>query len=159
MREYYLLLRSILKSQPRLRPCLTRGRHCRIFFLCDPRNAGRKDLGCPFGCKAAHRKGRSTERSAAYYQDGPGKIKKAIQNARRRKQALAPAIAPAPSTDWLPCPEPVLQHVRVVVSQIEGRPVTRQEVLEMLARVLRQHRMARRRRIDQAVDWLNANPP
>jgi hypothetical protein len=37
--------------------------------------------------------------------------------------------------------------------------VCRQEILAMLWRVLRQHRMARRRRIDQAVDWLNANPP
>ena len=159
VREYYLLLRSILKSQPQLRPCLARCRHCRIFFLSDPRNARRKDLGCPFGCKEAHRQRRSTERSVAYYRDGPGKIKKAIQNARRHQQVPAPAIAPTPATDLLPCPEPILRHVRVAVSLIEGRPVARQEILEMLARVLRQHRMVRRRRIDQAVDWLNANPP
>jgi hypothetical protein len=49
--------------------------------------------------------------------------------------------------------------VRTVVSLIEGRRVVRREIEEMLARVLRQHSMARRRRIDQAVDWLNANPP
>jgi hypothetical protein len=159
VREYYLLLRSILKSQPHLRPCLTRCRHCRIFFLSDPRNARRKNLGCSFGCKEAHRKRRSTERSVEYYRDSPGKIKKAIQNARRRKQVPVPVIAPAPSTESLPCPEPVLEHVRMVVSLIEGRPVTPQEILEMLARILRQHRMVRRRKIDQAVDWLNANPP
>jgi hypothetical protein len=45
------------------------------------------------------------------------------------------------------------------VSLIEDRLVGRQEILAMLLRVLRQHSMARRRRIDQAVDWLNANPP
>lgn len=152
--EYYLLLRSILKTRPHLRQCLTRCRHCRIFFLSDPRNAGRKDLRCSFGCKETHRKQRSTERSVAYYREPEGKIKKAIQNAKRRKPVpLAPPTAP------LPCPAPVLEHVQRVVSLIEDRWVCRQEILTMLWRVLRQHRMARRRRIDQAVDWLNANPP
>ena len=83
--EYYLLLRSILKARPHLRQCLTRCRHCRIFFVSDPRNAGRKDLRCSFGCKETHCRRRSTERSVAYYQEPEGKIKKAIQNAKRRK--------------------------------------------------------------------------
>ncbi len=148
--EYYLLLRSILKAKPQLRARLTRCRHCGIFFLTHPRNHGRKDLGCPFGCKEAHRKHRSTQRSVAYYREPEGKIKKAIQNGKRR--ARAPA-------DSLPCPGSTLEHVRIVVSLIEGRRVSRQEILEMLARVLRQHSMVRRRKIDQAVDWLNANPP
>lgn len=152
--EYYLLLRSILKARPHLRPCLTRCRHCGIFFLCDPRNAGRKDLRCSFGCKETHRKRRSTERSVAYYQEPEGKIKKAIQNAKRR-QPVPPAPPPGPR----PCPEPILEHVQRVVSLIEGRFITRPEILAMLLRVLRQHSMVRRRRIDQAVDWLNANPP
>lgn len=156
--EYYLLLRSIFKARPHLRQCLTRCRHCRIFFLCDPRNAGRKDLRCSFGCKETHRQQRSTERSVAYYQEPEGKIKKAIQNAKRRKAVpLAPPTAPP--ADPLPCPEPVLELVQGVVSLIEDRLVCHQEILTMLWRVLRQHRMARRRRIDQAVDWLNANPP
>jgi hypothetical protein len=153
--EYYLLVRSILKARPHLRKCLTRCRHCRIFFVCDPRNAGRHDLWCPFGCREAHRKGRSTQRSVAYYQDAPGKMKKAIQNAKRRKGA--PLVPAAPAA--LPCPEPVFEHVRTVVSLIEGRRVGRQEILEMLARIVRQHSMVRRRRIDQAVDWLKTNPP
>ena len=94
----------------------------------------------------------------AYYQEPEGKIKKAIQNAKRRKPVpLAPPTAPP--TDPLPCSEPVLEHVQRVVSLMEDRLVCRQEILTMLWRVLRQHRMARRRRIDQAVDWLNANPP
>ena len=152
--EYYLLLRSIVKARPRLRRCLTRCRHCRIFFLSDPRNAGRKDLRCSFGCKETHRQQRSTERSVAYYREPEGKIKKAIQNAKRRQP-----VPPAPPADPLPCPEPIIKHVQGVVSLIEDRLVCRQEILAMLWRVLRQHRMARRRRIDQAVDWLNANPP
>ena len=152
--EYYLLLRSILKARPQLRAHLTRCRHCRIFFFTDPRNPGRKDLRCSFGCKETHRRRRSTERSVAYYQEPEGKVKKAIQNAKRRQPG-----PPTPPADPLPCPESIIEHVQGVVSLMEYRLVSRQEILTMLWRVLRQHRMARRRRIDQAVDWLNANPP
>jgi hypothetical protein len=49
--------------------------------------------------------------------------------------------------------------VRVVVSVIEGRRVLLAEVVEMLWRTLRQHRMVRRRRMDQSVAWLNEQPP
>lgn len=101
-----------------------------------------------------HRRKQSTRRSVEYYRDGPGKIKKALQNAKRRQ-----ASPPSPAVQSPPWPDLVLEHVRQVVSWIEGRLVSRQEILEMLARTLRQHRMVRRRRIDQAVEWLNANPP
>jgi hypothetical protein len=47
----------------------------------------------------------------------------------------------------------------MVVSLIEGRPISRQTILEMLAENLRQHTMVRRSKIDQAVLWLNAHPP
>lgn len=152
--EYYLLLRSILKARSHVRACLSRCRHCRIFFLTHPRNRGRQDLGCPFGCQQAHRKRRSTERSVAYYREPEGKIKKALQNGKRRPRVSAVAEA-APRT----YSERLVDHVRVVVSLIEGRRVSRAEIRQMLARVLRQHSMVRRRRIDQAVEWLNANPP
>jgi hypothetical protein len=152
--EYYWRLRSVLKTRPQARAHLTRCRHCRIFFLADPRNAGRKDLGCPFGCQEAHRKTRSTRRSVAYYREPEGKTKKAIQNARRGRATATPVQGTA-----APVSRPLVHHVRRVVSWIEQRRVSRREILEMLERVLRQHSMARRRRIDQAVDWLNANPP
>ena len=152
--EYYLLLRSILRTRPHLRACLTRCRHCRIFFVSDPRNAGRKDLRCPLGCRKSHRQRESTRRSVDYYRGEHGRILKRYQNAKRGKGST-----PAPAARPPPCPEPVLEHVRQVVSWIERRPLSRKEILEMLARVLRQHSMVRRRRIDQAVDWLNANPP
>ena len=73
MLQYYFVLRSVLKAKPCLRPCLTRCRHCRIFFLTHPRNAGRIDLGCPFGCQEGHRKRGSTERSVEYYRTAEGK--------------------------------------------------------------------------------------
>lgn len=43
---------------------------------------------------------------------------------------------------------PVLDHVRVVVSLIEGRRVGLEEVKRMLARNWRQHGMVRERRMD-----------
>ncbi|MDP2322597.1 MAG: hypothetical protein Q8N51_01025 [Gammaproteobacteria bacterium] len=153
-----MLLRSILGSQPKLRRCRTRCRHCRIFFLTHPSNAGRWDLGCPFGCREAHRKRASSQRSAAYYRDEPGKLKKRFQNAKRRKSAAPPAVAPPPG-EPLPWPRPIVEYVRMVTSLIEGRWVSLTEVLAMLARAMRQHTMGRMRRIDQVVAWLNEWPP
>lgn len=51
------------------------------------------------------------------------------------------------------------EYVRVVVSLIEQRSVSLEEIWEMLLRVLRQRSMGRGRKIDHAVAWLNANPP
>lgn len=157
--EYYLLLRSVLQAKPRLRACLTRCRHCRIFFFTHPRNAGRRDLGCPFGCQEAHRRQRSTQRSVQYYRGKEGQIKKRLQNGKRRS-AVRPTDPPKDPPEgpggW---PELMVEHVRMVSSLMEGRRVSRREVLEMLARVLRQHTIGRRTKIDQAVAWLNENPP
>jgi hypothetical protein len=165
--EYYALLRSFLGTKPHLRRCLKRCRHCRIFFLTDPRNAGRKDmrevgrkdLGCPFGCREAHRKEQSTQRSVQFYREHQDR--KQRQNSKRRKVGGREKEEPAPSPEAVPgpWPEPLVEYVRVVVSLIEGREVRREEILEMLAKVLRQQGMGRRRKIDHAVAWLNENPP
>jgi len=159
--EYYQLLRAVLRAKPFLRACLTRCGHCGIFFLTDPRNAGRHDLRCPFGCREAHRKQQSTRRSVAYYRDPQGRKKKSDLNQRRTKPSApgpaAGASVPKPgSASWN---EAMVEHVRMVSSLIEGRRVSREEILELLARVLRQHTMCRRRKIDQAVAWLKAQPP
>jgi hypothetical protein len=163
--EYYVLLRSVLRAKPHLRACLTRCRHCRVFFLSHPRNAGRQDLRCPFGCREAHRKQASGQRSAAYYGGPKGKRKKSDLNQRRPRKYCAPKPAtgtpPArPSRGrrarWNPL---MVEHVRMVASLIEGRQVSRRQVLEMLARVLRQLTIGRRRKIDQTVAWLNEQPP
>ena len=156
----------MVRSQPHLRRCLKRCRHCRIFFLTDPRNAGRKDmqgvgrkdLGCPFGCREAYRQRESTRRSVQYYREN--KDRKQFQNSKRRKAAVD-RKKPAPGDEGgsEPWPEPLVEHVQVVVSLIERRPVSREEILAMLTKVLRQQGMGRRRRIDHAVAWLNENPP
>jgi hypothetical protein len=163
--EYYVLLRSVLHAKPHLRACLTRCRHCRIFFLTHPRNAGRQNLRCPFGCREAHRKQASAQRSAAYYREPKGKSKKSDFNQRRPRQYCAPK----PPSDRPRARRPrrrrtqwnllMVEHVRMVVSLIEGRRISRGQVLRMLAKNLRQHTMCRRRRIDQTVAWLREQPP
>ena len=166
MVEYYWLLRSILRAKPQLRACLTRCRHCRIFFLTHPRNAGRHDLRCPFGCREAHRKQQSTRRSVAYYRDPYGKTKKRALNCKRRvprgaeaRPKVAHVGGSGPEEGSVPCNPLMVEHVRMAASLIEGRPLSRKQILEMLARVLRQHSIARRRKLDQTVAWLNENPP
>jgi hypothetical protein len=164
--EYYLLLRSVLHAKPHWRTCLSRCRQCRIFFLTHPRNAGRRDLRCPFGCRETHRKQQSTQRSVAYYRDPRGKRKKSDLNQKRRGLGVPTAGTPTvPTQVAVPTPSsppwnpPLLVYVRMVVSLIEGRPVSGQEVRAMLEKVLRQHTMPNRRKIDQTVAWLNENPP
>jgi len=156
--EYYQLLRSVVRTQPPLQRCLSRCRHCRIFFITHPRNAGRQDLGCPFGCQAAHSKQQSTRRSVDFYREH--KEKKRLQNGKRqpRSPENQPKAPPQPAVVGPP-PEAVIEHVRVVVSLIERRSVSRPEILQMLARVLRQQGMGRRRKIDQTVAWLKEHPP
>jgi hypothetical protein len=154
---YYALLRSIVRAQPVLRRCRTRCRHCGIFFLTHPRNAGREDLRCPFGCREAHRRRQSDQRSRAYYRDEVGQEKKRTLNAKRRKTLTCPPPSvPEPSPPW---PAPILPYIRMVTSLLEGRPVSLAEVWAMLLRALRQHRMVRTRRIDQTLAWLHEEPP
>jgi hypothetical protein len=153
--SYYVVLRSVLRLKPWLRKCLAQCRHCGIFFLTDRRNAGRQDLGCPFGCSQAHEQKQSTKRSVAYYQDPGGKVKKQALNARRRKSPRPPA-PPRPVPPRL---LRFLEYLCVMLGLIEGRPVHVWEVVEMLGRTVRQHRMVRTRPIDQGVAWLHEQPP
>jgi hypothetical protein len=164
--EYYVLLRSVLRTKPFLRQCLVRCRHCGIFFLTHPGNGGRKDLGCPFGCQHAHRRRQSTMRSVAYYRTPEGKRKKCDQNQKRNRRkadrqppAAAPTDVPPRERSSLRWNPRLLPYVRMVISVIEGRAVSRTEILHMLEKVLRQHSHARRRKIDHTVAWLHEHPP
>ena len=156
--QYYIVLRSVLRSQSHLRRCLCRCRHCRIFFLTHPRNAGRRDLGCPFGCREAHRRRCSTQRSVAYYATAEGKVKKKMQNGKRARGGVrADVNPPVPGAAELPAG--MVRYVAIVASLIEGRPVSEEEIVWMLVRAMRQHSMARRRRMDYVVAQLNQHGP
>jgi hypothetical protein len=161
-----VLLRSVLRTKPCLRRCLVRCRHCGIFFLTSPCNAGRKDLRCPFGCQQAHRRRHSTLRSVAYYRDPQGQRKKRDLNQKRRRPIIAgqragvpPASAPVGPSGSVPWNPLMLAYIQMVVSLIEGRAVSRTEILEMLQRFLRQHSLGRRRKVDHTVAWLHEYPP
>ena len=163
--QYYFVLRSVLRGKPCLRRCLTRCRHCRIFFLTHPCNAGRKDLGCPFGCKEAHRKRGSTHRSVEYYRTPEGKFKKKIQNGKRSRVETKAGFRDCDQAGSNSVPHqsrlgaPMLGYLRMALSLIEGRRVSQQEILEMWWRAVRQHSIARRRRIDYALQHRSQHAP
>lgn len=158
VKQYYVVLRSVLRSRSHLRRCLRRCRHCRIFFLTHPRNVGRRDLRCPFGCRQAHRRQRSTERSVAYYATAEGKVKEKIQNGKRVQRA-GRADANPPATAALEFDAGIVRYIAMVASLIEGRRVSAAEMLQRLVRAMRQHSMARRRRMDYVVAQLQKNGP
>jgi hypothetical protein len=161
--QYYALLRSVLRTRRALRKCLSRCWHCRIFFIAAACNAGRKG-GCPFGCADAHRRREWRRTSAEYYDNPQGKKKKSDLNQRRKSQPI-PAAQPEPSTPaQVPgpgkaIPSLLVAYVQRVVSAIERRRVSREEILAMLAKEKRQHSMVRQRRMDQIIQSLHERPP
>jgi hypothetical protein len=144
---------------------VTRCRHCGIFFLTHPRNVGRRDLGCPFGCKEAHRKRSSTQRSVGYYGTEEGKAKKKIQNGKRSQgEARVDHHLQLPRSrqlerDGVRLDAVIVGYVRMVTSLIEQRRVSEDEIVEMLVRAMRQHSIARRRRMDYVLTYLKKNGP
>lgn len=175
--EYYLVLRSALCAKSELRACRTRCPCCGIFFLTHPCNLHQRGrIRCPFGCRSKYRRREALRRSAAYYRSPKGKERKKKLNQRRcllsarpagqgrtggpKAKRAAPSKRPTRPTGKRLKPSPgILRHVRMVVSLLEGRRISRRQVLLTLAKILRQHTLTRRRKIDQAVFWLKKQPP
>jgi hypothetical protein len=107
-----------------------------------PRNAGRKDLGCPFGCREAHRRQNAIRRSTEYYQSPEGKEKKKHLNAARSEQnrLTEPSLDEKGNDDGVcKIDDAMVSHIQLVASLVEGRWVGLAEIFTMLERVLRQH--------------------
>ena len=140
--QYYWVVRSVLRDKPQLRKCLTRCRHCRILFFTHPRNAGRDDLGCPFGCRQAHRKQSTKQRSLEFYSSDAGKIKKKYLNERRSQRHHLAESASTENRFGAPedhvAPE-IVRHLQMVISFIEACRVAWQQILELVTEILRQH--------------------
>ena len=114
-------------------------------------------------------------RSRAYYSGEKGKeIKKKLNQRRCRLPAGGVGQGPVPTrrasrrakgrksaakVGYVRPSLVMLQHVRMVVSLIEGRRVSRRQVLLLLTKILRQHTLTRRKRMDHAVLWLHKQPP
>lgn len=156
--QYYWTIRSILKQKPHLKKYLTRCRHCQILFFTHPRNAGRSDLGCPFGCRKTHRQNNSNQRSTEYYRTKEGKEKKKHLNAGRG--------SPKPLPD-LSCDETgnddfdtqTVRHIQMVVCLVEGRFVALAQVYAMLKKKLRQHSIDLVDKLPYAAINYRKNPP
>ena len=128
-------------------------------------------MGCPLGCADEHRRREWRRTSAEYYKDSKGKRKKSRHNQRqrdRRKAAAASEKVPQPSRPpeaqeeilaTAEIPTRLVSYVQRVVSGIEERLVSREEILEMLAKEKSQHSLVRRRRIDQIIQSLHERPP
>ena len=140
--QYYWVVRFVLKEKPHLKKCLTRCRHCHIRFFTHPRNAGRRDLGCPFGCRQAHRRKNSIHRSTEYYRSKEGKQKKRYLNAGRRQQnRLSESSRDEKGND--DCGSKIdsatVSHIQMVTSLLEGCFVGLAQVATMLDKIMRQH--------------------
>jgi len=190
VRQYQAALDSIVESHPelQLQRCLVACKQCAIRFLTDPRNAGRTDLRCPFGCrKRAHRQA-ANRRSTAHYRTPLGRETKERLNRRRYRRTpsagdqeqsvLDPqAISrPEPGTDERQrkvelrlegvvldessvVNSPMLPYLRMVVRLIEGIPLTCRELVRLLRQALRQRSLAFRNRIDYVLCFLHQHPP
>ena len=187
VRQYQTALDSILQSHPELCGCAVSCADCGIRFLTHPRNAGRRNLRCPFGCRQHHSRQCSYQRSTAYYQTAAGKTKKKRLNARRQGRQAPPAsqpqaTSPDPQADAPPGSEPLpgaaglrredvvldeasvanspmLPYVRMVVSLIEGVEFTCREVVHLLRQTLRQHGIGVGRGVDYLLGFLHRHPP
>ena len=146
--RYYWAIRLVIKQKPELKRCLTCCGHCQILFFTHPRNAGRNDLRCPFGCRQAHRRQKSAERSAAYYQSKEGKKKKVELNQRRNRiKDMAASRSDGAAGKKIEADQAIFSHIQVAISLIEGYQVLLETIKTLVAKLLRQHRIDLRKNL------------
>ena len=73
--------------------------------------------------------------------------KKNLNKKRRRKELQRSEGLQVP-----PVREEVMKHLQMMISQIEGRPVSREEILAAVERKMRQHSMAQKEKADKMPD-------
>jgi hypothetical protein len=95
----------------------------------------------------------------AYYTTAEGKVKKKLQNGKRVRRGRGHVGATGPETEALEWQASIVSYVAMVASLIEGRRVSQAEMLGRLVRALRQHSMARRRRMEYVVAQLAKHGP
>lgn len=83
LRQYQLTLDAILRDHPDLASCAVQCCHCGIRFLTHPRNANRRNLYCPFGCREHCRRQLANERSRKHYRTEKGRQNKKLLNGKR----------------------------------------------------------------------------
>lgn len=100
-----------MRDRSDLASCAVFCRHCGIRFLTHPRNANRRDLFCPFGCREHHRRQQANERSKKHYGTDRGRRKKKQLNGKRSaayggaEKEASPDTVPAPADEGASCSE------------------------------------------------------
>ena len=145
--RYYRILYNVVRDKPSVKRRITRCVDCGIDFITDPRNKGRSDLRCPFGCRDAHRRRCSNQRSTGYYQTARGKFKKRLLNQRRCRRDEATSAVPARVEEARLSVQdadgglrvPFLVYLQSVVRVIEGRAISLAAIRMAVRTILRQH--------------------
>jgi hypothetical protein len=88
----------------------------------------------------------------AYYRTAEGKEKKKLQNGKRGRGTNPRRRSGEPKE--MTFDADIVRYLAMVVSLIESWRVSEREIRKMLARAVRQHRIARRRRIDYLLHYL-----
>lgn len=91
-----------------------------------------------------------------------GRFKKRIQNGKRGNHAVQAALANKRGDAALnqrSVDTDIVRYLQIITGLIEGRRIRSSEILEMVARVVRQRSMERRRRIDYILQYLNERAP
>ncbi len=210
-----------MRGRTDLQGCAVLCCHCGIRFFTHPRNAGRQNLRCEFGCRQHHRRQRANERSRKHYRTADGGKNKKRLNGRRSKFANnaenasprdvdtppssvdQPAFEEAPDAHSVNCSgveavgelaathtireapsdsaaashdavlpleellldEPtlvnsgILPYVLMVASVIERRTISRDELIAVLRKSVRQRSFDRWPRREYVLHYLHEHPP
>lgn len=90
-----------MRKRTDLAKCAVACCHCGIRFFTHPRNGGRADLRCPFGCRQHHRRQLAKARNKKYLGTARGARNKKLLNGRRSQ--VVPEKVPSPvSSSALP---------------------------------------------------------
>ena len=176
---------AILREHPHLAGCAVHCRRCGIRFLTHPRNAGREDLYCEFGCRELHRRELANARSQKHYQTAQGWRNKKLLNGKRSaataegKQEASPAGDPAAQMAPEEPPDenvqltlgnftlnevilvnsPLWPYLAMVASLLEGRKIRPKVLLNTLRTVMRQRSFDRLPRREYVLRFLAQHPP
>jgi hypothetical protein len=139
---YLLALNTELESHEEYwnlaKHCFT----CGIKFLCDPRNKGRHDLCCPYGCRGVRKRRKGNERSMRYYQSYDGKQNKKDLNARAYLLGLKKPKPPPVYREKFRFRHSFLLYLRKIILLLDRKLMGFKEIEELLLKKIRQRGIA-----------------
>jgi hypothetical protein len=129
-------------------------------------------LRCPFGCRQAHREEDSKKRSAEWYRSEKGREKKKALNRQRSLQSLSgngskylaneessPQQGHIVQDDSQVVHDRVtLSYIQMLISVIEDRFVSLDEVLTMLRKKVRQRSIDKQKQFIYAIHYPRGKP-